>query len=71
MEKYDTDLRFWKFLTKQQVADHLQVSESSIDLYRKQGKIKGKNIGGKIMFLEREIIRYIKDADWFHLLKSH
>jgi len=63
MEKYDTDLRFWKFLTKQQVADHLQVSESSIDRYRKQGKIKGKNIGGKIMFLEREIIRYIKDAD--------
>jgi excisionase family DNA binding protein len=49
-----------KVLTVSQVAEHLQMSKSTIYKYVESGKIPFFKIGNALRFLEREINDYIQ-----------
>ncbi len=63
MQKHKTALENFRLVSKQTAAKYLRRSESSVDRYRKQGILQGKKVGGRIMFLETELIRFINDSD--------
>ncbi len=51
-----------KIYTKKETAWYLESSTATIDRLRKCGKISSIRIGGRIMFRENEILRFIEEA---------
>ncbi|NOR54818.1 MAG: helix-turn-helix domain-containing protein [Sulfurovum sp.] len=46
---------------KKDAARLLQISESTLDRLRKSGQIKSKKVGGQVMFMTSEILRFLED----------
>jgi hypothetical protein len=51
-------------LDTQDVADVLRITPRSVQRYVKAGKLKSKKIFGNRMFLNSEVLRFIKDVDY-------
>ncbi len=51
-------------LDTQDVADVLRITPRSVQRYVKAGKLKYKKIFGNRMFLNSEVLRFIKDVDY-------
>ena len=51
-------------LDTQDVADVLRITPRSVQRYGKAGKLKSKKIFGNRMFLNSEVLRFIKDVDY-------
>ena len=48
-------------LSKAEAANELNVSQATIDRFRKQGVIKSKKVGGQIFFTIATIAEYVAD----------
>lgn len=51
-------------LDTQDVADVLRITPRSVQRYVKAGKLKSKKIFGNRMFLNSEVLRFIKDVEY-------
>lgn len=51
-------------LDTQDVADVLRITPRTVQRYVKAGKLKSKKIFGNRMFLNSEILRFIKEVDY-------
>jgi len=50
-----------QILTKRQVAIYLQSSQATIDRLRRSGQLKSIRVGGRVMFKQSEIVRFIEE----------
>ena len=51
-------------LDTQDVADVLRITPRTVQRYVKAGKLKSKKIFGNRMFLNSEVLRFIKEVDY-------
>lgn len=51
-----------RFITKSELAEHLNCSESTIDNRRNDGKINAYTFGRKVLFDLEEVLNDIKDS---------
>lgn len=49
-----------KFLTREQVAEKLELSIGSVDNLRKKGKLNGYRVGTLVRFKNSEVLAYMK-----------
>lgn len=49
-----------KFLSRSEAAKKLNISLPTLSEYTKTGKIKGRKLGGKVMYLESELLESLK-----------
>lgn len=63
MQKTDLKLESFRLITAQEVAEHLKISEHTVKVYRKTGKIPAKKIGGRFLYLEKDVIDFIVNAN--------
>lgn len=63
MQKTDLKLESFRLITAQEVAEHLKISENTVKVYRKTGKIPAKKIGGRFLYLEKDVIDFIVNAN--------
>jgi len=47
--------------TKKQTAHYLKCSPSTIDRLRRYGKLRSIKVGGRVMFRDSEIIRFLEE----------
>lgn len=59
LPKEDVDL---KYLSREEVCTILKISMPTLNTYSKKGIIKGSKIGNRILYLEADIKKAIKDA---------
>lgn len=50
-----------KFLTREQVAEKLELSIGTVDNLRKSGKLKGSRAGKLVRFKNSEVLAYMKN----------
>lgn len=62
MENNNMNLDSFKLKTAKEVANHLILKESTIKEYRRLGKLPAKKIGGRYLYLERDVINFILNS---------
>jgi excisionase family DNA binding protein len=55
MQKWQKEPQEPKYLSRKEAAKKLNISDVTLSAYKKQGKVKGYYLGGKMLFLESDL----------------